>query len=119
MDGLIFCRQTYRKRISQSRIPRIDLTAPLRDDQTISSVGTATVIPTGLTITGEATNGALLKVDGKNVAVGKAITFTASGGSIPAGETSQEYQVVIPFTASDGEQLSVEGVRIIVLPNLS
>lgn len=114
MDGLIQCTQIYRKRVAHVRIPRINLTAALRSGVTISSVGTATVSPTGLTVSGEATNGGTVEIDGVNVAAGKAITLTASGGTADV-----TYEISIPFTTSDGETMSVEGVRIVVLANLS
>lgn len=118
MPGLIRCNQRYEKRESHVLIPRINLTGVLRSGVTISSVGTPVVSPAGLTVSGQAANGSTLEVDGVTVAIGKGITFTASGGTADADTGLTEYEVSIPFTTSGGETRTVEGIILIVKPDL-
>lgn len=119
MPGLIRCTQRYEKRESDTLIPRINLTGVLRSGVTISSVGTPVVIPTGLTVSGQAASGGALTIDGVSVDAGKAITFTAAGGTADEDAGLTEYEVAIPFTTSGGETRTVEGIIIIVKPDLT
>lgn len=107
----LVCKEQYKKTVSEDEIPRIDVSDGLRSGETVSSITSTTVAPSGeMTATGAAASGGALEINGVSVATGQAITFTASGG-----EADETYEVRILFVTSAGRTLQVKGIRITVI----
>lgn len=79
----------------------IDCRGSMREGETISTVGSVTVSPSGLTVASAAKNSAAIQEPGRRtIAVNEGITALASSGT--AGVT---YTVTIPYTTSQGQDI--------------
>lgn len=97
----------YSKAASETLNIAVDCTIGLDDGETISGAPTVTV--SGLTISSVAVNAAAVEIDGKTVAIGKAVTMTIAGGT--AGTT---YEVKFFAATSAGQSRQIRNVFISV-----
>lgn len=97
----------YSKTVLEEINIAIDCTIGLDDGETIT--GTPTVSVSGLTVDTIAVNAAAIEVDGKTVAIGKAITANVTGGT--AGTT---YEPKFTAATSGGQSRVIRNVKIAV-----
>jgi hypothetical protein len=80
------CSEVRRKEAGETVNVAVDFTDVLDKDSTINETisSVTSVAATGLTITSPAVTTGTRKINGRNVAAGKGITFTVAGGTLNA-----------------------------------
>lgn len=107
---------SYPKSVTEALNVAVDCTTGLRPDETITGTPTSVVSPSGLTLANIAVNAAALEIDGKTVAIGKAITFKATAGT--AGVT---YEVALwaATSASPAQSREIRNIKISVQADMT
>lgn len=71
---------------NETKNAAVDFTGQLRSGETISSVTSVTISPSGPTLSNNAVSGSAMDINGTSVAAGKAITFRITGSAATKGQ---------------------------------
>lgn len=98
------------KQPSETDTFTVDFTSLLESSETLSSIDSLTVAPSGPTLSSQVINSSeITDSDGNTIAVGKAVQFQVSGGT-----DGYEYLITVKVTTSDGNSKETEVVLLVI-----
>lgn len=88
------------KHSSETRNVGVSLSGCLESGETITGTPTVTAAPSGLTISGQSVNAAIVEIEGVNVPIGEAVLFAVAGGT-----DATKYTITVTAVTSEGQTI--------------